>query len=82
MPMGEFVADLLVEPDPDLLPLRDLGEGRLLWMSQRDRAKRPGPLDRAPGRDYAQLKASIIRLRLRESLESAEYLADIRCQHA
>lgn len=48
----EFVADLPVEPDPDLLPLRDLGEGRLLWMSQRDRAERPSPLDRTPGRDY------------------------------
>ena len=48
----KFEPDLLVEPDPEPLPLRDLGEGRLLWMSQRDRAKRPGPLDRAPGRDY------------------------------
>jgi hypothetical protein len=28
----KFEADLLVEPDPELLSLRDLGEGRLLWM--------------------------------------------------
>jgi hypothetical protein len=45
----EFEADLLVEPDPELRALRDLGEGRLLWMPEGEPAERPGPLDRVPG---------------------------------
>src|SRR5580658_2201687 len=74
----KFEADLLVEPDPELLPVRDLGEGRPLWMPHVEPAERPGPLDRIPGRYQPQLEASVIRLRLRESLDSAEYLADVR----
>src|SRR5580704_5290182 len=78
----KFEADLLVEPDPELLPLRDRGEGRLLWMPQGEPAERAGPLDRIPCRHHSQLEAPVIRLRLRESLDSAQYLADISGQHA
>jgi hypothetical protein len=46
----KFEADLPVEPDPELLALRDLGEGRLLGMPDGDPAERSGPLDRVPGR--------------------------------
>jgi hypothetical protein len=45
-------------------------------------AERPRPLDRIPGRHHPQLEAPVIRLRLREGLDSAEYLADVRGQHA
>jgi hypothetical protein len=45
-------------------------------------AERPRPLGWVPGRHHPQLEASVIRLRLRESLDSAEYLADVRGQHA
>src|ERR1700722_1638498 len=78
----EFEADVAVEPDPEPLSLRDLGEGRLLWVPQGELAERPGPLDRIAGRHHPELKAPVIRLRLREGLDSAEYLADVRGEHA
>jgi len=49
----KFENDLLVEPDPEVLPLRDLGEGRLLWVPTGEPAERPGPLDRIAGRYHA-----------------------------
>jgi len=48
----KFENDLLVEPDPEVLPLRDLGEGRLLWVPKGEPAERPGPLDRIAGRHH------------------------------
>jgi hypothetical protein len=78
----EFEADRFVEPDPELPALRDLGKGRLLRMPESEPAERPGPLDRILGRHHPQLEAPVVRSRLRESLDSAEYLADIRGQHA
>ena len=48
----KFEADLLVEPDPELLPLRDLGEGRPLCLPHGEPAEGPGPLDRIPGRHH------------------------------
>jgi hypothetical protein len=45
-------------------------------------AERPRPLDRVLGRHHPQLEAPVIRLRLREGLDAAEYLADVRGQHA
>jgi hypothetical protein len=42
----------------------------------------PGPLDRVPGRHHPQLEAPVVRLRLREGLDPAEYLPDVRGQHA
>jgi hypothetical protein len=51
-------------------------------MPQGEPAERPGPLDRVLGRHHPQLKAPVIRSRLREGLDSAEYLADIGGQHA
>jgi hypothetical protein len=45
-------------------------------------AERPRPLDRIPGRHHPQLEAPVVRLRLRERLDSAEDLADVRGQHA
>jgi hypothetical protein len=50
----------------------------LIWLPQGEPTERPGPLDRIAGRHHPQLKAPVIGLRLRESLDSAEYLADIR----
>ncbi|HTQ91610.1 MAG TPA: hypothetical protein VMK84_19160 [Streptosporangiaceae bacterium] len=73
----KFEADLPVEPDPELLPLRDLGEGRFLWMPEGEAAERPGPLNRITGRYYPKLEACVVGLRPREGLDSAEYLADI-----
>jgi undecaprenyl-diphosphatase len=78
----ELVADLLVEPDPELLPLRDLDEGGLIRMPEGEPAECPGPLDRVPGRHQPELEVPVIRLRLRERLDSAEYLANVRGQHA
>ena len=51
-------------------------------MPDSEPAERPGPLDRILGRHHPQLEAPVIRSRLRESLDSAEDLADIRGQHA
>ena len=51
-------------------------------MPESEPAERPGPLDRILGRHHPQLEAPVVRSRLRESLDSAEYLADIRGQHA
>jgi hypothetical protein len=51
-------------------------------MPESEPAERPGPLDRILGRHHPQLEAPVIRSRLRESLDPAEYLADIRCQYA
>ena len=51
-------------------------------MPDSEPAERPGPLDRIAGRHHPQLEAPVIRLRLREGLDSAEYLADVRGQHA
>jgi hypothetical protein len=45
-------------------------------------AEGPGPLDRVPGRHHPELEAPVIRLRLREGLDSAQYLPDVRGQHA
>src|ERR1700744_6275580 len=78
----EFVDDLLVEPDPDLLPLGDLGERRLLCVPASELGGRPRPLDRVAGRHHSWLEAPVIGPRLRESLDAAEYLADIRGEHA
>jgi hypothetical protein len=47
----ELEADLLVEPDLELLALGDLGEGRPLCMPEGEPAEGPGPLNRIPGRD-------------------------------
>src|SRR5215471_11461347 len=49
----KFEADLLVEPDPELFALRDLGEGRLLWVPEGEPAEHPGPLNRIPGRHHS-----------------------------
>src|SRR4051794_29629515 len=78
----ELVADLLREPDRDLLSPGDLGERRLPRIPQGEPAERPRPLDRIAGRHHSQLEAAVIRLRLREGLDSAEYLAHVRGQHA
>ena len=78
----ELVSDLAVEPDRDLLPLGDLDEGGLVGVPEGEPAERPGPLDRVPGRHHPQLEAPVIRLRLRERLDSAQDLADVRGQHA
>ena len=51
-------------------------------MPEGEPAERPGPLDRILGRHDPQLKAPVIGSRLREGLDSAEYLAGIRGQHA
>jgi hypothetical protein len=51
-------------------------------MPESEPAERPGPLDRILGRHHPQLEAPVVRSRLRESLDSAEYLADIRGQYA
>jgi hypothetical protein len=51
-------------------------------MPESEPAERPGPLDRILGRHHPQLEAPVVRSRLREGLDSAEYLADIRGQHA
>jgi hypothetical protein len=51
-------------------------------MPEGEPAEGPGPLDRIPGRHYPELEAPVIRSRPRESLDSAEYLADVRGQHA
>ena len=48
----KFEHDLPVEPDAEMLPLRDLGEGRLIWMPQGEPTERPGPLDRIAGRHH------------------------------
>ena len=45
-------------------------------------AERPRPLGRVPGRHHPQLEAPVIRLRLRERLDPAQYLADVGGQHA
>jgi hypothetical protein len=74
----EFEYDLLVEPDSEVLALGDLGEGRFLWVPHCEPTERPRPLDRIAGSHHPELKAPVIGLRLRESLDSAEYLADIR----
>src|ERR1700685_337578 len=51
----EREAALPVEPDPEPLPLRDLGEGRLIWVPESEPAERAGPLDRiAPSPLLAQ----------------------------
>jgi ATP-binding cassette subfamily B protein len=78
----EFESDLPVEPDAEVPALGDLGEGRLLRMPHDEPAKRPGPLDRIARRHHPQLKAPVVGSRLRESLDPAEYLADVRGQHA
>src|SRR3984957_21346595 len=51
-------------------------------MPQGETTERPGPLDRMAGRHHPQLKAPVIGFGLRERLDPAEYLADIRGQHA
>jgi hypothetical protein len=51
-------------------------------MPEGEPAERPGPLDRIPGGHHPQLQTPVVRSRLRESLDPAEYLADIRGQHA
>jgi len=48
----KFRADLLVEPDPELLPLRHLGERRPVCLPQGEPAERPGPLGRIPRRHH------------------------------
>src|SRR5947208_6220046 len=78
----EFVEDLPVEPDPDLLPPRDLDERGLVRVPQGDPAERPGPLDRVPGRHHPELKAPVIRSRPWKNLDSADCLADVGDQHA
>jgi ATP-binding cassette subfamily B protein len=78
----ELEGDLLVEPDTEVPALGDLGEGRLIRTPQGEPAERPSPLDRIAGRHHPQLKAPVIGSRLREGLDPAEYLADIRGQHA
>ena len=40
-------------------------------MPESEPAERPGPLHRIPGRHQSQLEASVIRLCLRERLDSA-----------
>ena len=45
-------------------------------------AEGAGPLDPVPGRHHPELEAPVIRLRLREGLDPAQYLADVRGQHA
>ena len=51
-------------------------------MPESEPPERPGPLDRILGRHHPQLEAPVVRLCLGEGLDSAEYLADIRGQHA
>src|SRR5580692_6020721 len=51
-------------------------------MPQGEPTERPGPLDRIAGCHHPQLKAPVIGFGLRERLDSAEYLADIRGEHA
>src|SRR6185436_2255977 len=46
----ELVADLLIEPDAELLSLRDLDEGGHGGLAASEPGERPGPLDRIPGR--------------------------------
>src|SRR5207302_772639 len=75
-----LVADLLAEPDPELLSLRDLDEGGLVRVPEGEPAECAGPLDRVPGRHHPELEAAVIRLRPGERLDSAEYLADVRGQ--
>src|SRR6478752_1973386 len=78
----ELVADLLIEPDAELLSLRDLDEGGNGGLAASEPGERPGPLDRVPGRHHSQLEPPVVRARLGESLDPAEYLADVRGQHA
>ena len=51
-------------------------------MPEGEPAECAGPLDRVPGRHHPELEAAVIRLRPGERLDSAEYLADVRGQHA
>ena len=74
----EFEGDLLVEPDTEVPALGDLGEGRLIRVPQGEPAERPRPLDRIAGRHHAQLKVPVIGACLREGLDPAENLADVR----
>ena len=74
----ELVADLLIEPDAELLSLRDLDEGGHGGLAASEPGERPGPLDRIPGRHHPQLEPPVVRSRLGESLDPAEYLADVR----
>src|ERR1700722_5511635 len=74
----EFEGDLLVEPDTEVPALGDLGEGRLIRVPQGEPAERPRPLDRIAGRHHSQLKVPVIGACLRESLDPAENLADVR----
>jgi len=48
----ELVADLLIEPDAELLSLRDLDEGGHGGLAASEPGERPGPLDRIPGRHH------------------------------
>jgi ATP-binding cassette subfamily B protein len=74
----EFEGDLLVEPDTEVPALGHLGEGRLIRVPQGEPTERPRPLDRIAGRHHPQLKVPVIGARLRESLDPAENLADVR----
>jgi proline iminopeptidase len=78
----EFVADLLAELDSELLSLRDLDEGGHGGLAASEPGERPGPLDRVLGRHHPELEAPVVRSRLGEGLDPAEYLADVRGQHA
>src|ERR1051326_7005 len=60
----EFVADLLAEPDSELLPLRDLDEGRHGGLAASEPGEGPGPLDRVPGRHHSDLEPPVVRSRL------------------
>jgi hypothetical protein len=78
----EFVRDLPVEPDPELRPAGDFGEGRILRVAEREPAEDPGPLDRVLRGDHAELEEPVIRARLGEGLDPAEDRADVRGEHA
>ena len=65
----EFVADLLAEPDPELLPLRDLDEGGHGGPAPSEPGDRRAHWTGFPGRHYPQFEPPVIRARLGESLD-------------